>query len=63
MTPYSSQSRAELFDFHQPKDVAKSTAYAFLFEWIRDYFRQRQQDTIIHPLYLQHQGKPHVPHR
>jgi len=47
--------KTELFDFHQPKTIEKSSAYKYLFEWIRNYF-QRQQENIIHPLYLQHEG-------
>jgi hypothetical protein len=47
--------RTELYDFHQPKSVDKSNAYKYLFEWIRDYFQQRDGNTI-HPLYLQHEG-------
>jgi hypothetical protein len=47
--------KTELFDFHQPKKLEKSSAYQYLFEWIRDYFQQRQGN-IIHPLYLQHEG-------
>ncbi len=47
--------RTELLDFHQPKTMEKSSAYKYLFEWIKNYF-QRQQENIIHPLYLQHEG-------
>jgi len=51
--------KTELYDFHQPKTIEKLYAYKYLFEWIRNYFRQQQQENrnnIIHPLYLQHEG-------
>ncbi|CAF0817583.1 unnamed protein product [Rotaria sp. Silwood1] len=50
--------KTELFDFHQPKTINKSNAYKYLFEWIRQYFQQQQENrnNIIHPLYLQHEG-------
>ncbi|UJR28313.1 hypothetical protein I4U23_009557 [Adineta vaga] len=49
--------KTELLDFHQPKTGDKSTAYKYLFEWIRNYFQQQaNKSNIIHPLYLQHEG-------
>ncbi|CAF0752274.1 unnamed protein product [Adineta steineri] len=50
--------KTELFDFHQPKTIEKSIAFKYLFEWIKNYFQQQQENrnNIIHPLYLQHEG-------
>jgi hypothetical protein len=48
--------RTELFDFHQPKTLGKTTAYAYLFKWIQKYFQQSGTN-MIHPLYLQHEGQ------
>lgn len=50
--------KTELYDFHQPKTMEKTYAYKYLFEWIKTYFQQQQENrnNIIHPLYLQHEG-------
>lgn len=48
--------RTELFDFHQPKNLGKTTAYTYLFKWIQKYFQQSGTN-MIHPLYLQHEGQ------